>query len=291
MARLAGAGRQLAIDVATGNGQAAVALAHTSTSDRDRALRRAAARGASASARRIPAGSGGVDLGRGGRGRPRSPRRRPHTGSTGRASAPKLRACFARAASLRSGATATATSLPAIDRLVGDFSRDVVGPYWPRERRHVDEAYRDLVLPFPPIDAPDFEMQTRWDAAAMLGYLDTWSAVRRCRARTGATRFACWPQPLTASLGRRNAGHALAADSSGWSRLSHGWSRAGTRCRHRCPIIRALPDWRSGMSLRKLLPAFLCLSFAGAALADNAAAPLASGIDPAAHGQECAAAG
>ncbi|HEY8265369.1 MAG TPA: M13 family metallopeptidase [Steroidobacteraceae bacterium] len=36
------------------------------------------------------------------------------------------------------------------------------------------------------------------------------------------------------------------------------------------------------MSLRKLLPAFLCLSFAGAALADTAAAPLASGIDPAA---------
>jgi len=36
------------------------------------------------------------------------------------------------------------------------------------------------------------------------------------------------------------------------------------------------------MSLRKLLPAFLCLSFAGATLADAAATPLASGIDPAA---------
>ena len=34
------------------------------------------------------------------------------------------------------------------------------------------------------------------------------------------------------------------------------------------------------MSLRKLLPAFLCLTFAGAAFADTAAAPLASGIDP-----------
>ena len=33
------------------------------------------------------------------------------------------------------------------------------------------------------------------------------------------------------------------------------------------------------MSLRKLLPALMCISFAGAALADNTAAPLASGID------------
>ena len=33
------------------------------------------------------------------------------------------------------------------------------------------------------------------------------------------------------------------------------------------------------MSLRKLLPALMCISFAGAALADNTTAPLASGID------------
>ncbi len=54
---------------------------------------------------------------------------------------------------------------PDIDRLVADFFRDVVGPYWPRERRHVEEGYRDLVLPFPPLEAPDFEMHTHWDIA------------------------------------------------------------------------------------------------------------------------------
>jgi SAM-dependent methyltransferase len=90
---------------------------------------------------------------------------------------------------------------PAIDALVGDFSRDVVGPYWPRERRHVDEGYRDLVLPFPPVEAPPFEMNTRWDAAAMMGYLDTWSAVRRCRARTGRDPLALLAGPLAAAWG------------------------------------------------------------------------------------------
>lgn len=90
---------------------------------------------------------------------------------------------------------------PAIDRLVADFSRDVVGPYWPRERRHVEEAYRDLVLPFPPIEAPDFEMRTRWSVALMLGYLDTWSAVRRCRALTGRDPLRLLAAPLAAAWG------------------------------------------------------------------------------------------
>jgi SAM-dependent methyltransferase len=88
-----------------------------------------------------------------------------------------------------------------IDRLVADFSRDVVGPYWPRERRHVEEGYRDLVVPLPALEVPAFEMRTRWDAAAMLGYLDTWSAVRRCRARSGRDPLGLLVQPLSAAWG------------------------------------------------------------------------------------------
>jgi SAM-dependent methyltransferase len=90
---------------------------------------------------------------------------------------------------------------PAIDRLVADFSRDVVGPYWPRERRHVDEDYRDLVVPLPSLDPPAFEMRTAWDAAAMLGYLDTWSAVRRFRARSGRDALALLAAPLAEAWG------------------------------------------------------------------------------------------
>jgi SAM-dependent methyltransferase len=88
-----------------------------------------------------------------------------------------------------------------IDALVGDFSRDVVGPYWPRERRHVDEGYRDLVLPFPAIEAPPFDLRVRWDAAAMLGYIDTWSAVRRCRAMTGRDPIRLLAGPLADAWG------------------------------------------------------------------------------------------
>ncbi len=89
----------------------------------------------------------------------------------------------------------------AIDRLRADLSRDVVGPYWPRERRHVEEGYRELVLPVPPLEAPAFEMHSHWDIADMLGYLDTWSAVRRCRARTGRDPLALAVEALTAAWG------------------------------------------------------------------------------------------
>lgn len=90
---------------------------------------------------------------------------------------------------------------PAIDRLVSDFSRDVVGPYWPRERRHVEEGYRDLVAPFTALDPPAIEMRVRWDSPAMLGYLDTWSAVRRCRARSRRDPLALLAGPLAAAWG------------------------------------------------------------------------------------------
>lgn len=90
-----------------------------------------------------------------------------------------------------------------IDRLRADFSRDVVGPYWPRERRHVEEGYRDLALPLPPLAAPSYEICEHWDVAAMLGYLDSWSAVRRCRARTGRDPLALAVEPLSSAWGSR----------------------------------------------------------------------------------------
>lgn len=90
---------------------------------------------------------------------------------------------------------------PAVDRLVADFSRDVVGPWWPRERRHVEEGYRELVPPFPALDAPRFEMQAHWDFNAVLGYLGTWSAVRRALLRTRRNPLGLLEAPLRSAWG------------------------------------------------------------------------------------------
>ena len=68
-----------------------------------------------------------------------------------------------------------------VDRVVDDFYRDVVGPYWPRERRHVEERYASLPFPFAELVAPDFQLVTHWTCDTALRYLGTWSAVQRYR--------------------------------------------------------------------------------------------------------------
>ena len=72
-----------------------------------------------------------------------------------------------------------------IDRAVGRFYRDVVGEYWPAERRFIEEGYRTIPFPFPEIVPPSFEMASDWTLAQFLGYLRTWSAVTRYRDARG----------------------------------------------------------------------------------------------------------
>jgi SAM-dependent methyltransferase len=72
-----------------------------------------------------------------------------------------------------------------VDTRVGAFYRDVVGPYWPTERRHVEQGYRSLPFPFTPVPAPGFALATDWTRAQLLRYIGTWSAVERYRADRG----------------------------------------------------------------------------------------------------------
>lgn len=58
------------------------------------------------------------------------------------------------------------------------FYAEEVGPYWPPERRHVENGYRDLPFPFTPLSAPDFQMQVRWPLAALVGYMRSWSSTQ-----------------------------------------------------------------------------------------------------------------
>jgi SAM-dependent methyltransferase len=67
---------------------------------------------------------------------------------------------------------------PAIDALVGDYYHRVIGPYWPPERKLVDDGYRSLPFPFAPIEAPAFEIRVEWSLAELIGYLQTWSATQ-----------------------------------------------------------------------------------------------------------------
>ncbi len=94
---------------------------------------------------------------------------------------------------------------PGIDALIERFDREIVGPYWPPERRLVDSGYRDLPFPFAELPAPAFDMHADWGLEQLLGYLGTWSSVRRYRRALGRDPLQRLVPALAAAWGDGNA--------------------------------------------------------------------------------------
>jgi SAM-dependent methyltransferase len=88
-----------------------------------------------------------------------------------------------------------------LDDVVRHFHGETVGPYWPPERRLVDEGYQSIQLPFEHVEAPSFSMQADWTLDHFVGYLSTWSAVQRARAATGVDPLADVAESLRAGWG------------------------------------------------------------------------------------------
>lgn len=74
---------------------------------------------------------------------------------------------------------------PAVTALVDEFYRTPVGPYWPPERKLVEQGYRAIPFPFTELAAPAFEVTADWDLPELLGYVRTWSATTRYVAARG----------------------------------------------------------------------------------------------------------
>ncbi len=74
---------------------------------------------------------------------------------------------------------------PEVEAVLRHFHDEVVGPYWPPERQMVGRGYLDLPFPFEEIESPEFQIEVRWTLAHLLGYLRTWSATHRFMAAKG----------------------------------------------------------------------------------------------------------
>lgn len=90
---------------------------------------------------------------------------------------------------------------PQVDEVTGHFYRNVVGPYWPPERVHVESGYRSLPFPFEELAAPQFQLHAEWRLDQLLGYLSTWSASERYKADRGHSPLAQWQQTFSAAWG------------------------------------------------------------------------------------------
>lgn len=76
-----------------------------------------------------------------------------------------------------------------IEAIVEHFRLRTLDAYWPPERAMVENGYRDIALPFEPVESPPFTMDVEWPLPALIGYLDTWSAVRAMEQRVGRSPF------------------------------------------------------------------------------------------------------
>lgn len=84
----------------------------------------------------------------------------------------------------------------AVQSLLNQFYHETVGPFWPAERRHVEDGYAGLPFPFKDVATPDCGMAVNWNLDELAGYLRSWSATSRFTEQQG-----CDPvEPLVIQL-------------------------------------------------------------------------------------------
>lgn len=83
---------------------------------------------------------------------------------------------------------------PEIDAVTERLYREITGPYWPADRKWVDEQYTTIPFPFEEIGVAmasarvpshSFECREDWTLGQYVGYLRSWSAVQRFRDARG----------------------------------------------------------------------------------------------------------
>lgn len=88
-----------------------------------------------------------------------------------------------------------------VGSVLSHFYFDVVGRFWPPERRHVETAYRHLPFPLREQSAPQMAIATQWSLEQLLGYVDTWSALRNAEAELGREPYERFARDLREAWG------------------------------------------------------------------------------------------
>ncbi len=96
---------------------------------------------------------------------------------------------------------ALTTISPEVDRLVLELYSDVLGPYWDSARRQVEEHYSRAVIPWNELKTPSFTMTAEWDFAHLIGYLGTWSALKKYESENRKNPLEIFFEPLRQAWG------------------------------------------------------------------------------------------
>ncbi len=72
-----------------------------------------------------------------------------------------------------------------LDDIIDNFYHHTVGPFWDQERKYIDDEYKTIPFPFEEINNPKLSMKYQWDLKHLMGFLNTWSAVKHFIAKNG----------------------------------------------------------------------------------------------------------
>lgn len=74
-----------------------------------------------------------------------------------------------------------------MDAMIRAFHDDTLGPHWSPERWLVVEGYRSIAFPFRELEPPPVAMAIDWTFAALIHYLNTWSAIKPATKALGTS--------------------------------------------------------------------------------------------------------
>jgi SAM-dependent methyltransferase len=70
------------------------------------------------------------------------------------------------------------SGIQSVDEAIRYFYKEVVGGYWDPERKYIEEAYQTIPFPMSPLPAKSFSIDVVWDLSDLVGYFQSWSSVR-----------------------------------------------------------------------------------------------------------------
>jgi SAM-dependent methyltransferase len=75
---------------------------------------------------------------------------------------------------------------PAVDPVLHRYDRNVLAGYWPDRVEYIFARYETLPFPFEELPRPSFELVAEWDLPQLIGFLQSWSGSRRYMEQRGA---------------------------------------------------------------------------------------------------------
>lgn len=68
--------------------------------------------------------------------------------------------------------------IPEVDEVITELYVDLLGEFWDKERRYIDDNYTTIPFPFKETETPSLQNMYGWSLDHLKGYLQTWSAVK-----------------------------------------------------------------------------------------------------------------